>query len=341
MCKSRRTGNAFTLIELLVVIAIIALLIAVLLPALGKAREAARNLVCLSTLRQLGQAQSSYLNSWKDYIAGTITSGADVRFYNGANIVGDTSSTTPVSMHDWFSPTLGDSAGLPANRAMRTLTIFNKFGCASARELNQALFPPSGGATDRADFDAAQGELKYRQVSYLAPEGFQYYSYARSTNSIRYTPPGQSGPGAPLWRSAFPTPVTTPADYVPRLDKLGTQLSDKVLAADGTRYYEAGILDFDIQPVANYGSFVDAGPIFHGSTAYGRTFAYAPNNVRLTFRHNKAINAVFADGNARTLSADTAYRRVDYWYPSRSIFTDGGVATPESREVYTAGREIP
>jgi len=82
MVPPRRTPAGFTLVELLVVIAIIGVLVALLLPAVQAAREAARRSQCSNNLRQLALAYHTYHDTNLQYPAGNI---ATNNLSNGAN----------------------------------------------------------------------------------------------------------------------------------------------------------------------------------------------------------------------------------------------------------------
>lgn len=91
---------AFTLIELLVVIAIIAILSAILLPALGRARESARRSVCMSNIRQWHVGLEIFAGDHKRFYPGIVLHGqgatgcAEYVKYNGGN----------PPMRDWMVP---------------------------------------------------------------------------------------------------------------------------------------------------------------------------------------------------------------------------------------------
>ncbi len=102
--------RGFTLVELLVVVAIIALLLSILLPAMDKARELARQTVCMTNLRQCSLGLMTYVNDHRSRVAVARThSGGDYRYWTwfhvgGRNALDATGSPTSLTSDVVFCP---------------------------------------------------------------------------------------------------------------------------------------------------------------------------------------------------------------------------------------------
>ncbi len=288
---------AFTLIELLVVIAIIALLVSILLPALGSARAAGRAIVCTAHVRGLALGEAAYGADHRDFIAGPNTSGNLLN--RGQEYI--ESDSTPVQDWDWISPIVGSDLGLPSDQ----LEKFEKLCMTELRcPENKNRYGSLWRGEDLPMFEQT-GEHPF-VLSYLTSPYFHVYG-----NGVRI--PG-GGRGRP---ESLPAgePVEISKGFGPRLDLLG-EPHRKAIAFEGARYWDNARDWFDYSTVTNstglagnpQGNFAARGPAFSGGSGEvpqreGSGYRVTELFKGTTLRHMGNTNMAFFDGHVESRNA--------------------------------------
>jgi prepilin-type N-terminal cleavage/methylation domain-containing protein/prepilin-type processing-associated H-X9-DG protein len=312
----------FTLVELLVVIGIIAVLISILLPALGRARQQAQSVVCESNIRNILHGMLMYVNeNPKGYFPGGPASTGRFLFlpqngwsknpnYSNANC------PNVIQTWDWATPIAGylkievDLYETTADRLSRfeVLRKVPAFTC-PANDILAVSFGSPAATTD------------------LLPS----YNTASQFHLL------PAGSGGQVGGTSGSADLTSPSGYEPMITKIGRP-SEKIYIADGARFSDAKTPP-DIN--LNYagtggGAFADVGPWTGGTHSWDRSNAKGnasggPVDARIyAFRHGTLkqfgatdsyrLNCGFFDGHVESMG-DLQASNPHMWLPKGTTYT--------------------